>query len=204
MGCVGNSRAVWDREKKSPIFKRVETTPATPATPALQPLFKRTLPTQTDTVDIGAWNTKMNDDYETRAALPVARFSQHRPAPIELSTDSRLASATVLAYINGDDAIERAGAIEAVTARAASLAIADSDEALESLAEHLPVLNALFLRFSAEAIATKTPENRAKLLKIALGAQNSYGRTLALIAGLRAQRQGRARVILTDATGDDS
>lgn len=124
----------------------------------------------------------------------VTRFSQHRPAPIALPSDPRLASAAVLAYINGDDGVERAGAIEAMTVRAASLAVADSDDALESLAEHLPVLNALFLRFSAEAIATKLPDNRAKLIKIALAAQNSYSRTLALIAGLRAQRQGRATV----------
>ena len=100
----------------------------------------------------------------------------------------------MLAYINGEDSIDRAGAIEAMTARAASLAVADSDQALESLAEHLPVLHALFLRFSAEAIATKVPDHRAKLVKIALGAQASYARTQALIAGLRAQREGRATV----------
>lgn len=126
----------------------------------------------------------------------MARFSQHRPAPIELPNDPRLASAAVLAYINGDDGMDRAGAIEAMTARAAALAVADSDEALESLAEHLPVLNALFLRFSAEAIATKLPDNRAKFIKIALAAQNSYARTQALLAGLRAQRQGRVRVVV--------
>lgn len=145
----------------------------------------------------------MNDD-EYQEARQVARFSQHRPAPIDLPSDPRLASAAVLAYINGEDGIERAAAIEAMTARAASLAIADSDEALKSLAEHLPVLNALFLRFSAEAIATKLPDNRAKLIKIALSAQNSYARTQALIAGLRAQRQGRARVTLNDAEDGDS
>ncbi|OYY62014.1 MAG: hypothetical protein B7Y51_09210 [Burkholderiales bacterium 28-67-8] len=101
-----------------------------------------------------------------------------------------------MAYINGEDSIERASAIEAMTARASALAGADSDEALESLAEHLPVLNALFLRFSAEAIAAKQADHKAKLVKIALGAQNSYARTLALIAGLRAQREGRANVVV--------
>lgn len=133
---------------------------------------------------------------EPQESSSVARFSQHRPAPIALPTDPRRASAAVLAYINGDDGIERAGAIEAMAARAALLAVADSDDALESLAEHLPVLNALFLRFSAEAIATKLPDNRAKFIKIALGAQNSYARTVALIAGLRTQRAGRAIVIV--------
>ena len=128
----------------------------------------------------------------------VARFSQHRPAPIELPSDPRLAAAAVLAYINGDDGIDRAAAIEAMTAKATLLADGDSDAALEGLAEHLPVLNALFLRFSAEAVAAKAPDHRAKLVKIALGAQNAYARTQALIAGLRLQRQGKARVVVED------
>ena len=145
----------------------------------------------------------MNDD-QYQESRQVSRFSQHRPAPIDLPSDPRLASAAVLAYINGDDGIERAAAIEAMTVRAASLAVADSDEALESLAEHLPVLNALFLRFSAEAIATKLPDNRTKLMKIALSAQTSYTRCQALLAGLRAQRQGRGRVTLDDTEVGDS
>lgn len=136
----------------------------------------------------------MNDD-EVQGMRQVARLSQHRPAPVQLPADPRLASAAVLAYINGADGIDRAAAIEVMTARATSLAVADSDEALENLADHLPVLNALFLRFSAEAIATKLPDNRAKLMKIALSAQNAYARTQVLLAGLRAQKEGRARVV---------
>lgn len=126
----------------------------------------------------------------------LVRTSQHRPAPIELPSDPRLAATAVLAFINGENGIQRAAAIEAMTARAALLAEADSEEALESLAEHLPVLNALFLRFSAEAISAKLPDHKARFVKIALSAQSAYARTLALIAGLRAQREGRATVIV--------
>lgn len=138
--------------------------------------------------------TQMTDD--EFSLPPPKRASHHRPAPIALPSDPRLASAAVLAFVNGDDDIDRAGAIEAMTTRAASLALADSDEALESLAEHLPVLNALFLRFSAEAIASRVPDHKTKLMKIALSSQQAYARTQALIAGLRAQREGRASVIV--------
>jgi hypothetical protein len=137
-----------------------------------------------------------NDRVEESRAF--SRFSVHRPAPINLPSDPKLATAAVLAYINGDDGIDRAAAIEAMTARATLLAVADSDDALESLAEHLPVLNALFLRFSAEAIAAKAPDHRAKLVKIALSSQTAYARTQALIAGLRLQRQGKAKVVVED------
>ena len=137
----------------------------------------------------------MNIDGDSEAR-PIARYSQHRPPPIELPDDRRLASAAVLAFINGDDVIDRAAAIEAMTERAVVLAVGDSDEALESLADHLPVLNALFLRFSAEAVAAKLPDHRAKLVKIALASQSAYARTQALIAGLRAQREGRVRVVV--------
>lgn len=139
----------------------------------------------------------MNNE-QTDQALPLIRFSQHRPAPIALPADPRQASAAVLAYINGDDGIERAGAIEAMSSRAAALACADSDEALEALAEHLPILNALFLRFSAEAVASKVPDHKAKLIKIALGAQAAYMRSQGLLAGLRAQRQNRSVIVEVD------
>lgn len=115
---------------------------------------------------------------------------------MELPSDPRSAATAVLAFINGEEGIQRAAAIEAMTARATLLADANSDGALEGLAEHLPVLNALFLRFSAEAISAKLPDHKAKFVKIALSAQSAYGRTQALIAGLRAQREGRATVVV--------
>lgn len=140
----------------------------------------------------------MNDDYETQDPLPVARFSAHRPAAIRLPDDPRLATAAVLAYINGGDRMDRAAAFEALTLRAAALASADPDEAIKALAGQLPVLNALFLVFSAESIATKNPDARARFVKLALSAQGSYCRTQALVVGLRAQSTGRARVTLVD------
>lgn len=132
----------------------------------------------------------------------VARFSQHRPAPIELPSDPRLATATVLAYVQGADTIERAAAIEALTVRVMALSNVDPQQAIEALAEQLPVLNSLWLLFAAESASAKSSEVRATYLRLALSAQNSYSRTQTLVIGLRAQSAGQARVTLTDSQGD--
>ena len=141
----------------------------------------------------------MNDDLETQLALPVARISHHRPAAIQLPDDPRLATASVLAYLCGNDQLDRAAALEALTLRATALSAIDPQQAIEALAEQLPVLNTLFLLFSAESAATKNPDARAKFVKLALAAQNSYARTQALVIGLRAQSEGKAQVTLNDA-----
>lgn len=144
----------------------------------------------------------MNND-EMPEVRSVARFS-HRPAAMQLPDDPRLATAAVLAFINDADGIERASAIEALTARAARLADADPGEAIAALAEQLPVLNALFLVFSAESAAAKNPDARGKFVKLALNAQNAYARTQALVIGLRGQSDGRAKLTVTDEGGHDS
>lgn len=144
----------------------------------------------------------MNTD-ETSESRPITRFSQHRPNPIQLPDDPKLATAAVLGFVLGQDGIDRAAAIEALTARAATLSNAEPDEAIEALAEQLQILNAMFLVFTAEAVAAKSFEARAKYVKIALGAQSAYSRTQALVIGLRLQAKGKAQVKLTDADGDD-
>ena len=58
------------------------------------------------------------------------------------------------------------------------------------------MLNSLFLKFVAESVSAQKPEARASFLRLALNAQNAYARTLALVVGLRAQSEGRARVIV--------
>lgn len=134
---------------------------------------------------------------------PVARFSQHRPRPIQLPDDPKLATATVLGYVLGQDGIDRAAAIEALKVRATALTGEDPDEAIQVLAGQLQVLNALFLVFSTEAMSTAVVDARAKYVKMALNAQNAYARTQALVIGLRLQNKGKARVTLTDTDGCD-
>lgn len=143
----------------------------------------------------------MNDD-EIQELRQVARFSPHRPTAIHLPDDPRLATAAVLAYINGDDQMDRAAAIEALTNRAALLSDADPQQAIAALAEQLPVLNAMFLLFTAESVATKNADARAKYVKLALSSQSAYARTQTLVIGLRLQNKGNARVTLTDAVDD--
>jgi hypothetical protein len=126
------------------------------------------------------------------------RISSHRPAPIRLPADPREAAAGAVALIKGESSFNRAAGAEALTRRIELLTRPDSDEALAELAAHLPVLEALFLRFSGEASVACRPDHQAALLKIALAAQAAYGRTSALIVALRLQREGRAQVEVTD------
>jgi hypothetical protein len=122
--------------------------------------------------------------------------SSHRPAPLKLPDNPREAAALALAVIRGDDSFCRAEAVEALNARLSKLADAGSEESLEELAAHLPILEALFLRFSADAMHTGLAINKSALIRMALAAQTSYGRTVALIAGLKLQREGKAVVEL--------
>ena len=134
-----------------------------------------------------------SDEYRNH---PVTPRSAHRPPPIQLPDDPQLAAALVLAHVNGNDSVDRAAAIEALTARVSELTDTDPESAIGALGEHLPVLNSLYLRFTAECVNAKSSEARAAFLKLALSAQKAYARTQALVIGLRAQGDGRARVVV--------
>jgi len=58
------------------------------------------------------------------------------------------------------------------------------------------VLEALFHRFTAEALRATNPQTKAILLKSALQAQQAHVRTFTLIRGLALQDKGQAQVIL--------
>lgn len=124
------------------------------------------------------------------------RITDHRPGAVRLPDDPREAAAGALALIRGESAFNRAAAAEALTRRIELLTIPDSDDALAEFTAHLPVLEALFLRFAGEASVAAKPEHQAALLKISLAAQAAYARTSALIAALRLQRDGKASVTL--------
>ncbi len=141
---------------------------------------------------------------ENSEARPVARVSQHRPAPFVLPDDPKLATAALTALIRGSDSVECASAIEALTARAAQLADLDPEEAIISLAEQLVPVEALWHRMAAESVAARTPEARAIYARLAISALGAYSRLQTLVIGLRLQSKGKARVVLTDDGGDDS
>ena len=122
-------------------------------------------------------------------------MSTHRPDPLKLPDEPREANALALAFIRGEDTFEAARAIEALNARVAKLADAGSADMLEELAAQLPVLEALFLRFASDTRTVNLPGHKSTLARMALSAQASYARTVALIAGLKMQSEGNARVL---------
>jgi hypothetical protein len=113
----------------------------------------------------------------------------------------------VLRYVQtADSAFDRSAAIEAMNQRLALLRDKDSGKVMDELAGHAALLDALFQRWTAEAIAAKAPDHRAKFMKLALASQASYVRTVIGMEGLRAQQQGKARVTLDpdEGCGDGS
>jgi hypothetical protein len=140
---------------------------------------------------------------ETLSDAPaLRRVSTHRPPALRLPEDPQDAAAQALAFVRGDDSYVRASAIEAMSERVATLGNPDNPEALSELTAHLPLLNALFIRFTVEATAASKPEHRSTLLRMALSAQRSYAQTAALVAGLTLQRTRRGAVIV-HADSDD-
>lgn len=135
---------------------------------------------------------------ECISAGEKARRQGHRPAPMTLPSDPSDATATALSVINGDavGSVDRAAAVEGLTARIAKLADSDGKAALNELAHHLPVLHALFLRMATEATTATNPDHKAKLLRMSLAAQTNYARTAALLVTLR--QDSRSSVILNE------
>lgn len=124
---------------------------------------------------------------EIIASREVGRRQSHRPIAMTLPSDPAEATATALAVINGDDvgSVDRAAAVEGLTARICNLADSDGKAALNELAHHLPVLHSLFLRLATEAATTTNPDHKAKLLRMSLAAQTNYSRTAALLVTLQ-------------------
>jgi len=130
--------------------------------------------------------------------LTPAPRTKHRPNEFLLPDDSREATALAIAVIRGENSYNSARALEGLSTRISKLVDADSNEALEELASHLTILETLFVRFSTDAMHFTSPSQKAILIRMAMAAQTNYSRTLALIAGLKLQRQGKAQVIVDD------
>ena len=133
---------------------------------------------------------------DVRAAL---RAGQRNPPVIQMSRDPREAVAYALAVIRGDsDTIGKSEALAQLAARIEGFIDAGGDGALRELAATLPLMEALMVRYAMEAAQTSDIDRKYRLTKLALQCQASFARTLALIAGLRAQRKGHGRVIVHD------
>ena len=114
------------------------------------------------------------------------------------------AAAYLLSLAMGDSALTPTKALEVQRQRVAALRDPTAPASLDELARQLPLLEALFQRFSAEALRAKGPDARAKLLRAALHAQQAYARTFALLRGMGLQAKGLAAVTIeagSDADG---
>ena len=137
----------------------------------------------------------MNEPNHACPALPTAALPAVRSKRITLPDDPRDAAARALAYVQGADTYASATALQAMRERVAVHVDPTSPEALRELAEHLPILEALFLRYACESVEAKAPDQKSKLMKMSLAAQRSYAQTLTLVQALSLQQQGKAKVI---------
>ena len=102
------------------------------------------------------------------------------PAPLVLAV-------LTASYIGGGDGDKQQTAVREEGPRLLSLSDTSSPETVQTLAAHLPVLEAMFLSLAKEAVEATRSSEKVKLLKASLQAQESYGRTVALIAKLNKQ-----------------
>lgn len=119
---------------------------------------------------------------------------------VRLPTDRQHAVGQTLEFIRGAQHYDGAAALNELRQRVEAYTDPAGLAAINELAEHLPVLEALWLRFAAQATKEGGADKRAKLLRMALQAQNAYARTLTLVQGLvQQQQQQQARVMVNDA-----
>lgn len=119
-----------------------------------------------------------------------------RAQAITLPSDRREAVAQALAFIRGAQTFDRSAAFDELTRRVESYVDPASDAAITELAEHLPVLEALWLRFAAEATTAASADNRSKLLRMALQAHGAYCRALVFVQGLGLQQRRQGQVVV--------
>ena len=148
----------------------------------------------------------MTNTHPSLAAMLAAREAHNtgsqRPAIIETERDPREAIAYAISVVNGESSPDRAEALEALAARISVLKHGDSDDALEELAAHLPLLEAQWLSLTIQASTTRNADVRVKLTKLSLQCQSAFARSLALVATPRAQRNQKAHVVIHDDDGD--
>lgn len=120
---------------------------------------------------------------------------------VRLPKDAATATAAVLAFARGDAEFIPSAEIATLQSRIDALRDPTAPDSLAELARQLPVLEALWLRFAAEAMAAKSTDHKAKLLRMALQAQQAYARTFVLVRGLRLQQQGGAAVSVVHGDG---
>ncbi|WP_157991506.1 hypothetical protein [Caldimonas tepidiphila] len=137
----------------------------------------------------------MHDVERARQQETLSRTLQ-RSRDLTLPDDRRHAIGQALAFVRGRQTYDGPAALDELRDRVGQYVDPASPRAVSELAEHLPILEALWLRFAAESTSERNADTRAKLLRMALQAQQGYARTLALVQGMTQQQRQQARVLV--------
>jgi uncharacterized protein (DUF2267 family) len=123
----------------------------------------------------------MTREKPAKPAKPAEVPTSARPHPT--ATD---AAAYLVSLAFGEGTLSQGQACDLLRHRLQALRDPTAPEALAELAQQLPVLESLWQRFAAEALRAKRADDKAKLLRAALQAQQGYARTFALLRALAA------------------
>lgn len=126
-------------------------------------------------------------------SYPAPTASQQTPPSTRAvvspcTVPDRLVLAVMTAsYVGGGDGETQQAAAREEGPRLLVLSNPPSPETAQTLASHLLALEALFLSLAKVAVEATQSSEKVKLVKASLQAQESYGRTVALIAKLNKQ-----------------
>jgi len=127
-----------------------------------------------------------NDHSGAQNSPPVPGTDGGAPSLTAAVADSSEASAKVLAcLLNPDTETDIRAALEHLSERNRALLDTDNERILQSLAEQLQILEAIFQRYTLEALKPMPADRRAALAKVAFNAQAAYVRAAALLATAR-------------------
>lgn len=119
-------------------------------------------------------------DYKKQVTIAKSDDVQTGKVPDQLAN-----AVMVACYINGGDGEARARALEVEGKILLALSDYASPETRQTLASHLPVLEALFINLAKDAVLCRSASDKAKLVKASLQAQASYASTVTLLAKLK-------------------
>lgn len=149
-----------------------------------------------------------DQEMDTMASLTELLASQHTSSRghglmIKQAINPSDAVLYALDVLRGGDSHDRAESLAGLQYRIDGLVNVSTADAQRELAGHCVLLDELFGYYTVQALQARPPDVRVKLQKLAFAAQTAHARTLALVATLNAQQQGRARIILHDDAPDE-
>lgn len=130
---------------------------------------------------------------ETQVLLDTEESIGHTTQLSPVNPD-RDAHVLALAHIRGDETYDPEELFGELQRSYKTLSDPGSDAALQLLAEDIPILRALFLRYCRESVQERNTERAARKMRSAMMAHSEMCRTIALIQGLTREKQKQAVV----------